>query len=50
MPFVPVLRRSNTQELIDDEGISLAKEHGTYLDMDLYDEECIQGRDQASRF
>jgi imidazolonepropionase-like amidohydrolase len=30
--------------LIDDEGISLAKQHGTYLDMDIYDEECIQSR------
>jgi imidazolonepropionase-like amidohydrolase len=29
--------------LIDDEGIALAKERGTYLDMDIYDEECIQG-------
>jgi imidazolonepropionase-like amidohydrolase len=29
-------------ELIDDEGIALAKERGTYLVMDLYDEECIQ--------
>jgi imidazolonepropionase-like amidohydrolase len=28
--------------MIDDEGISLAKQHGTYLDMDIYDEECIQ--------
>jgi imidazolonepropionase-like amidohydrolase len=28
--------------LIDDEGISLAKQHGTYLDMDIYDEECLQ--------
>ncbi len=28
--------------LIDDEGISLAKQHGTYLVMDIYDEECIQ--------
>ncbi len=28
--------------LIDDEGLALAKEHGTYLDMDIYDEECIQ--------
>jgi imidazolonepropionase-like amidohydrolase len=28
--------------LIDDEGIALAKEHATYLDMDIYDEECIQ--------
>ena len=28
--------------LIDDEGIALAKQRGTYLDMDIYDEECIQ--------
>jgi imidazolonepropionase-like amidohydrolase len=28
--------------LIDDEGIELAKKNGTYLDMDIYDEECIQ--------
>jgi imidazolonepropionase-like amidohydrolase len=28
--------------MFDDEGIALAKEHGTYLDMDIYDEECIQ--------
>jgi imidazolonepropionase-like amidohydrolase len=28
--------------LIDDEGIALAKKRGTYLDMDIYDEECIQ--------
>src|SRR5712691_833943 len=28
--------------LIDDEGIAMAKERGTYLDMDIYDEECIQ--------
>jgi imidazolonepropionase-like amidohydrolase len=28
--------------LIDDEGIVLAKERGTYLDMDIYDDECIQ--------
>ncbi len=28
--------------LIDDEGIALAKQHGTYLDMDIYDEECVQ--------
>ncbi len=27
---------------IDDEGIALAKQRGTYLDMDIYDEECIQ--------
>jgi imidazolonepropionase-like amidohydrolase len=29
-------------ELISDEIIALAKQHGTYLDMDIYDEECIQ--------
>jgi imidazolonepropionase-like amidohydrolase len=28
--------------MIDDEGITLAKQRGTYLDMDIYDEECIQ--------
>ncbi len=28
--------------MIDDEGIALAKAHGTYLVMDIYDEECIQ--------
>ncbi|HVO56585.1 MAG TPA: amidohydrolase family protein [Dongiaceae bacterium] len=28
--------------MIDDEGIALAKQHGTYLDMDIYDDECIQ--------
>ncbi|MGA2375881.1 MAG: amidohydrolase family protein [Candidatus Sulfotelmatobacter sp.] len=28
--------------MIDDEGIALARQHGTYLDMDIYDEECIQ--------
>ena len=28
--------------MIDDEGIALAKHEGTYLDMDIYDEECIQ--------
>ena len=28
--------------LIDDEGIQLAKQRGTYLDMDIYDEECIE--------
>jgi imidazolonepropionase-like amidohydrolase len=33
--------------LIDDEGIALAKQHGTYLDMDIYDEECIQEQGRA---
>jgi imidazolonepropionase-like amidohydrolase len=28
--------------MIDDEGIALTKQHGTYLDMDIYDEECIE--------
>jgi imidazolonepropionase-like amidohydrolase len=28
--------------LIDDDGITLAKKSGTYLDMDIYQEECIQ--------
>jgi imidazolonepropionase-like amidohydrolase len=29
-------------EMLNDEIIALAKQHGTYLDMDIYDEECIQ--------
>ena len=33
--------------LVDDEGIALAKQHGTYLDMDIYDEECIQEQGRA---
>jgi imidazolonepropionase-like amidohydrolase len=33
--------------LIDDEGIALAKERGTYLDMDIYDDECIQAAGKA---
>lgn len=37
-------------ELIDDEGIALAKEHGTYLDMDIYDEECIQAETRPEDF
>jgi len=37
-------------ELIDDEGIALAKEYGTYLDMDIYDEECIQGENRPADF
>lgn len=28
--------------MIDDEGLAFAKQRGTYLDMDIYDEECIQ--------
>ena len=33
--------------MIDDEGIALAKQRGTYLDMDIYDEECIQEQGRA---
>jgi imidazolonepropionase-like amidohydrolase len=29
-------------EMLDDELIAMAKQRGTYLDMDIYDEECIQ--------
>jgi len=29
-------------EMLDDEIIALAMQHGTYLDMDIYDEDCIQ--------
>jgi len=29
-------------EMVDDEAIALAIKHGTYFDMDIYDEECIQ--------
>lgn len=32
--------------LIDDEGIRLAKEHGTYLDMDIYNDDYILGKAQ----
>jgi len=35
--------------LIDEEGIALAKERGTYLDMDIYDEECIQDKAKANK-
>jgi imidazolonepropionase-like amidohydrolase len=35
--------------MIDDEGITLAKQHGTYLDMDIYDEECIQEGGKTGR-
>lgn len=29
-------------EMLDDDIIAMAKQHGTYLDMDIYDDECIQ--------
>jgi imidazolonepropionase-like amidohydrolase len=35
--------------MIDEEGIALAKKNGTYLDMDIYDEECIQEAGQNGR-
>ena len=35
--------------LIDDEGIALAKQRGTYLDMDIYDEECIQAEGKEGK-
>jgi imidazolonepropionase-like amidohydrolase len=31
-------------ENLDDEIIAMAKQHGTYLDMDIYDDECIQAQ------
>jgi imidazolonepropionase-like amidohydrolase len=34
-------------ENLDDEIIALAKQHGTYLDMDIYDDECIQAGGKA---
>jgi len=34
-------------EMLDDEAIALAKQHGTYLDMDIYDEECIEADAKA---
>jgi len=34
-------------EMMDDDLIALAKQHGTYLDMDIYDEECIQAQGKA---
>jgi imidazolonepropionase-like amidohydrolase len=35
--------------MIDDEGIALAKQRGTYLDMDIYDEECIQAEGKQGK-
>ncbi|MGA3197013.1 MAG: amidohydrolase family protein [Terriglobales bacterium] len=36
-------------EMLDDGLIELAKQHGTYLDMDIYDEECIQAGGQTGQ-
>jgi imidazolonepropionase-like amidohydrolase len=35
--------------LIDDEGIAMAKARGTYLDMDIYDDECIQAQGKSGQ-
>jgi imidazolonepropionase-like amidohydrolase len=35
--------------MIDDEGLRLAKQKGTYLDMDIYDEECIEADARAGK-
>src|SRR2546430_466399 len=35
--------------LIDDEGIALAKQHGTYLDMEIYEKKCIQDTQKESK-
>jgi imidazolonepropionase-like amidohydrolase len=37
-------------EMLDDDIIAMAKQHGTYLDMDLYDEDCIQGETRPADF
>ena len=34
-------------EYLDDDIIALARQHGTYLDMDIYDDECIQAGGKA---
>ncbi len=36
-------------EMIDDQIIAMAKQHGTYLDMDIYDEECIQAQGKTGQ-
>ncbi len=36
-------------ENLDDEIIAMAKQHGTYLDMDIYDEECIQAQGKTGQ-
>jgi imidazolonepropionase-like amidohydrolase len=35
--------------MIDDEGIALARQHGTYLDMDIADDECIQEQGRSGQ-
>src|SRR5882724_9200820 len=34
-------------EMLDDDIIAMAKQHDTYLDMDIYDDECIQMQGKA---
>jgi len=36
-------------EMLDDDLIAMAKKRGTYLDMDIYDEECIQAGAQTGQ-
>ena len=36
-------------EMIDDQIIAMAKQHGTYFDMDIYDEECIQAQGKTGQ-
>jgi len=36
-------------EMMNDELFALAKQHGTYLDMDIYDEECIQAQGKTGQ-
>src|SRR6267143_1768956 len=36
-------------EMLNDEIIAMAKQRGTYLDMDIYDEECIQAGGQTGQ-
>src|SRR4030095_16342014 len=41
-PILPGAASIEHAEIVDDEGIAMAIKHGTYFDMDIYDEECIQ--------
>jgi imidazolonepropionase-like amidohydrolase len=36
-------------EMLDNDLIAMAKQHGTYLDMDIYDDECIQAQGKAGQ-
>ncbi len=50
MPRVRGVASVEHATMIDDEGIALAKQHGAYLDMDIYDEECIGGGRKKIRY